>query len=113
MTATTGKASTFRVGLVQMRSGRTPTANVDAAAKMIGEAKSGGADYVQTPEMTNILVRKRDELMDKIVAEDDDASLGDFRELARKLSIWLHIGSLAIKVSPQHAANRSFLINPK
>jgi predicted amidohydrolase len=113
MTTTTGKPSTFRVGLVQMRSGRTPAANIDTAAGMIREARAGGADYVQTPEMTNILVRKRDELMDAIVAEDNDASLADFRELARKLSIWLHVGSLAIKVSSQHAANRSFLINPK
>jgi predicted amidohydrolase len=113
MTTTTGKPSTFRVGLVQMRSGRTPAANIDTAAGMIREARAGGADYVQTPEMTNILVRKRDELMDAIVAEDNDASLTDFRELARKLAIWLHIGSLAIKVSSQHAANRSFLIDPK
>jgi predicted amidohydrolase len=113
MTTTTGKPSTFRVGLVQMRSGRTPAANIDTAAGMIREARAGGADYVQTPEMTNILVRKRDELMDAIVAEDNDASLADFRELARKLSIWLHVGSLAIKVSSQHAANRSFLIDPK
>ena len=33
--------------------------------------------------------------------------------LARKHKIWLHIGSLAIKVSPDRAANRSFLIDPK
>ncbi|HVG51064.1 MAG TPA: carbon-nitrogen hydrolase family protein [Xanthobacteraceae bacterium] len=113
MTATTGKPSTFRVGLVQMRSGQKPGANIDTAVKMIGEAKAGGADYVQTPEMTNILVRKRNELMDTIIAEENDVSLAAFQDLARKLSIWLHIGSLAIKASPERAANRSFLINPK
>ena len=113
MTATTGKPSTFRVGLVQMRSGRTPAANVDAAAKMIGEATAGGADYVQTPEMTNILVRKRAELMDAIVAEENDVGLPVFQDLARKFSIWLHIGSMAIKASPERAANRSFLISPQ
>ena len=53
-------SSTFRVGLIQMRSGRTPADNMDAAAKLIGEAKEGGADYVQTPEMTNILERSRE-----------------------------------------------------
>ena len=31
---------TFRVGLVQMRVRRTPAANLDAAAKLIGEAKA-------------------------------------------------------------------------
>ncbi|MGZ5854289.1 MAG: carbon-nitrogen hydrolase family protein [Xanthobacteraceae bacterium] len=113
MTATTGKPSTFRVGLVQMRSGRVPSANIDAAVKLIAHAKSGGADYVQTPEMTNLLVRNRTELMEKIVPEEGDSGLATFQELARTLSIWLHIGSLAIKASPDRAANRGFLINPK
>jgi predicted amidohydrolase len=112
MTDTNTKSSTFRVGLIQMRSGRTPQANLDAAARMIGEAKAGGADYVQTPEMTNIMEVGREKLFSAIVAEESDISLATFRELARKLAIHLHIGSLAIKVSPDKAANRSFLIDP-
>ena len=113
MTASTGQSATFRVGLVGMRSGRTPAANIDAAVKMIGEAKAGGADYVQTPEMTNLCVRSRDELLAAIADEDKDAGLAALRETARKLGIWLHIGSLAIRVSPEHAANRAFVIDPK
>jgi predicted amidohydrolase len=113
MTAGTGKTSTFRVGLVQMRSGRTPAANVAAAVKLIGQASQGGADYVQTPEMTNILELKRENLFAAIVAEEEDAGLATFRDLARKLGLWLHIGSLAIKISPDKAANRAFLIDPK
>jgi hypothetical protein len=34
---------------------RSPAANLDAVVKPIGEAKDGGAQYVQTPEMTNIM----------------------------------------------------------
>jgi deaminated glutathione amidase len=113
MTAGTGKTSTFRVGLVQMRSGRTPAANVATAVKLIGQASEGGADYVQTPEMTNILELKRENLFAAIVAEEEDAGLATFRDLARKLGLWLHIGSLAIKISPDKAANRAFLIDPK
>ena len=103
----------FRVGLVQMRSGRTPAQNVDAATKLIKEAKSGGADYVLTPEMTNILERKREDLFAAIATEEKDRSLPDFRDLARRLGIWVHVGSLAIEVLPQKAVNRSFLIDPK
>jgi predicted amidohydrolase len=33
------------------------------------------------------------------------------RETARKLSIYIHLGSLAVKASPEKAANRSFLID--
>ena len=103
----------FRIGLVQMRSGRTPAQNVDAATKLIKEAKSGGADYVLTPEMTNILERKREDLFAAIATEEKDRSLPDFRDLARRLGIWVHVGSLAIEVLPQKAVNRSFLIDPK
>jgi predicted amidohydrolase len=113
MTGVTGKSATFRVGLVQMRSSRQPQANLDAAAKLIGEAKAGGADYVLTPEMTNIMEVGREKLLAAIVAEEQDASLATFREIARKLSLFLHIGSLAIKISPDRAANRAFLIDPR
>ncbi|HXW24312.1 MAG TPA: nitrilase-related carbon-nitrogen hydrolase, partial [Xanthobacteraceae bacterium] len=113
MTAPTGQTSTFRAALIQMRSARSPQANVDAAAKLIGEAKNGGADYVLTPEMTNIMESRREALFGSIVAEDDDTSLATFRELARTLGIFLHVGSLAVRVSPDKAANRSFLIDRK
>ncbi len=113
MTGSTGKSSPFRVGLIQMRAGRSPQANVDAAAKLIGEAKTAGADYVQTPEMTNIMEVGREKLFGAIVAEELDTSLATFRELARKLSIYVHVGSLAVKVSPDKAANRGFLIDPQ
>ena len=109
----TAQAPGFRVGLVQMRSGRTPSQNVDAATKLIKEAKTGGADYVLTPEMTNILERKREDLFAALAPEEKDRSLAAFRDLARRLGIWVHVGSLAIEVLPQKAVNRSFLIDPK
>ena len=96
----TGKAATFTAGLVQMRSGLSPPANLDAAVKLIGEAKNGGADYVLTPEMTNILEVKRERLFAALAPEESDASLAAFRELAMKLL-------------PEKAANRSFLIDRK
>jgi deaminated glutathione amidase len=101
------------VGLVQMRSGIAPQANCDAAIALIREAKTAGADYVQTPEMTNIMEVKRERLFATIVIEEADPTLAAMRELARSLGIYLHIGSLAIKISPDRAVNRGFLINPK
>ena len=104
---------TFKAAMIQMRSGMQPAANVDAAARLIDEAKSAGADYVQTPEMTNVLESKRERLLATIAEEDKDTSLTSFRELARKLGIFVHVGSLAIKVGPDRAANRGFLIDPQ
>jgi predicted amidohydrolase len=106
-----GKSSTFKVGLVQMRSGLDPQANLASLIASIDEAKRNGADYVQTPEMTNILALKRDDLFAKIVAEEQDPTLATMRELAQKLSIYIHIGSLAIKATPEKAANRAFVID--
>jgi deaminated glutathione amidase len=105
------KAS-FKAAMIQMRSGLKPAANLDAALALIGEAKSAGADYVQTPEMTNIMEVKRDRLFATIVDEEADASLAAFRKTARKLGIFVHVGSLAIKLSAEKAANRGFLISP-
>ncbi|MGB7037545.1 MAG: carbon-nitrogen hydrolase family protein, partial [Xanthobacteraceae bacterium] len=79
----------------------------------IEEAKRGGADYVLTPEMTNILALKREHLFAKIVAEENDPTVAALREVARRLGIYIHIGSLAIQASTEKAVNRSFLIDPK
>ena len=106
-------ASTFKAAMIQMRSGVTPAANIEAAVRMIGEAKAAGAEYVQTPEMTNVLEAKRERLFATIVEEEADTSLATLREAARKLGIYIHVGSLAIKISPDRAANRGFLIDPK
>jgi deaminated glutathione amidase len=107
------KAATFKVGLIQMRSGLDPQVNLTTVLASVDEAKHAGADYVQTPEMTNILAIKRDHLFANIVAEDQDPTLATLREVARKLAIYIHIGSLAIKASPDKAVNRSLLIDHK
>jgi deaminated glutathione amidase len=107
------KNSRFKVGLIQMRSGLEPQQNLASVLALIDEARRGGADYVLTPEMTNILAAKREQLFAKIVAEEADATLATLREVARQLGIFVHIGSLAIKASPEKAVNRSFLIDRK
>jgi predicted amidohydrolase len=107
------KNSTFKVGLVQMRGALDPQANLVAVLAAIDEAKSAGADYVLTPEMTNVMGARRERLFASIVAEEHDPTLATLREVARKLSTYIHIGSLAIKASAEKAVNRSFLIDRK
>jgi predicted amidohydrolase len=103
----------FKAAMIQMRAGLMPAANVDAAARLIERAKTDGASYVQTPEMTNVLAAKREQLFATIVEEEKDASLAAFRDLARRHRIILHVGSLAVRLSPDRAANRAFLIDPQ
>ena len=88
--------------------------NIADAAALIRQAADSGADYVQTPEMTSLLVRERERLLAAITDEEHDPALAAFRDLARELRIWLHIGSLPVRF-PDHrdrVANRGFLIGP-
>jgi predicted amidohydrolase len=107
------KPESFKAAMIQMRSGLDPAANLDAASKLIVQARAAGADYAQTPEMTNILAAKREQLFAAIVDEASDKTLSAMRELARKHKIIIHIGSLAIRISPEKAANRGFVIDPR
>jgi predicted amidohydrolase len=102
----------FRAALVQMRTVRNVAGNIDAAATLVREAKALGADYVQTPEQTSLMELDRKSLFAHIVEEERDPALAAFQELARELKIHLHVGSLAVRVSPEKAANRSFFIDP-
>ena len=87
----------FNAAMIQMRSGLDPAANLAPALDLIERAKQAGADYVLTPEMTNILAARREQLFAKIVAEEQDVTLASLRKVARKLAIYIHIGSLAVK----------------
>ena len=104
----TGK---FKAGLVQMRSGRTPEANVTAAEALIRSAAARGAQYVQTPEVTTLMDLDRERLFANTLPEAGNPALARFTQLARDLGIWLHIGSMGVREGGR-IANRSYLIGP-
>ncbi len=110
--ADTHSARSFRVGLVQMCSGRDVERNVEDATDLIRKAKREGADYIQTPEMTTIMELDRARLLSVTRPEAGNPALLHFQSLARELGIFLHIGSMAILVADGRLANRSFLISP-
>jgi len=103
----------FRAGLVQLRSGRTVASNLDKAEALVRHAAKGGAQYVQTPENTGIMELKPELVLAAAESEGKSAPLAWARALARELGIWLHIGSIAIKLDQSRVANRSYLLDPK
>ena len=102
----------FTAAMVQMCTGLLPEANLEQGSKLIREAAAQGADYVQTPEVSNMIQANRKAMFEHLAAEEDDLSLKAYRALAAELKIHLHIGSLALRASPERAVNRSFLIAP-
>ncbi|NVN85574.1 MAG: carbon-nitrogen hydrolase family protein [Rhodopseudomonas sp.] len=104
---------TFTAAMVQLRSGLKPEPNLEQASRLIRDAAAAGADYVLTPEVSNMMQENRKGLFEQLADEADDLSLKAYRALARELKIHLHIGSLALRATPDRAVNRSFLIDPE
>lgn len=104
--------TTFRAALVQMCAGPDVAKNVADASVLIREAAKGGAHYVQTPENTTYMDHGREKLFAVTQPEAGNAALEAFRALARELNIWLHIGSMAVRVSSDKIANRSYVLAP-
>lgn len=103
---------TFTAAMVQMRTGLLPEPSLEQGIRLIRQAASQGADYVLTPEVSNMMQANRKALFEHLSKEEDDRSLKAYRALASELKIYLHIGSLALRASPERAVNRSFLIGP-
>jgi predicted amidohydrolase len=93
-----------------MRGRRDPSTNCDDAVRMIREAASRGATFVQTPEISNLVDRDRETMMKSLFTEDKDPMLQAFQALARELRITIHAGSLSIK-NGDKVANRAFVIS--
>ncbi|MEE4012715.1 carbon-nitrogen hydrolase family protein [Roseibium sp. FZY0029] len=104
--------TSFTAACIQLRSGKTISDNADAAESLIRAAAKDGAQFVQTPEMSNVLVRSRQELQERISDAEDDPFLKRARALAADLGIYLHLGSLAVLAGNGKIANRAFLIEP-
>ena len=71
----------IRAALVQMRAGRDMARNVKDASELIREAAGAGAQFVSTPEMTNILEPDRPRLRSLAKPEAEDESV-------RRFSAW-------------------------
>jgi predicted amidohydrolase len=102
----------FIAALVQMCTSLSPEASFRQAEGLIRQAAAQGADYVQTPEVSNLIQKNRKALFELLAPEEEDASLKAYRDLACELKIHLHVGSLALRATPERAVNRSFLIAP-
>ena len=87
--------STFTAAMVQMRTGLLPEPSLEQGITLIREAAARGANYVLTPEVSNMMQLNRKALFEHLASEEDDASLKAYRALAAELKIHLHIGSAA------------------
>jgi len=105
--------SAFKAACVQLRSTDDVAENIALASGLIRNAALQGAQFIATPENTTLMAPDGGAKLERSFPEDRDPALPAFCALAEDLGVWLLIGSLAIKVSEDKTANRSFLIDPK
>ena len=106
------QVTTFKAAAVQMRSGIDVAKNVEAMQRLVREAASKGATYIQTPEMTGLLQKDRAKAREALRIEAQDLVVEAASVLAKELGIYLHIGSTAIEREDGRIANRGFLFGP-
>ncbi len=106
---------TLRAGLIQLNSSDDPVANLPRTQGLVAEAVAQGAQFVATPEVTNVLSTSRSHQKTVLQHEAQDQTLAALRKQAADLNIWLLIGSLGLLTNDADGrfANRSFLIDPQ
>ena len=86
----------MRIAAVQMRSGISREANLEAATALIREAASAGAQFISTPEMTTLLDQNRKRLT-AALAEPQPDEENHFAALSQELGVAIHIGSMPVR----------------
>jgi deaminated glutathione amidase len=102
----------FTAAAIQMCSGVDPERNAASMARLVREAATKGATYVQTPEMTGMLQRNRAAAKEVLRDENNDVIVRTGSALAAELGIHMHVGSTAIALDDGKMANRGFLFGP-
>jgi len=108
----------FTAACVQITAGPDVEPNLRQAADLVRRSRDAGADFIMTPEVSNLIESGRNR-RDKARREGEEPFLAGMRELARETGAWLLLGSLVIDSAGEpgadagenRLANRSFLID--
>ena len=102
----------MKVALIQLRTPANQAAALAQAEPLIRKAVAAGAEFVLTPECSNIVQKNRPKLFEVLATQEEDACVQGLIALAAELKIWLLIGSALVKRADGGAANRSILVGP-
>ena len=107
----------MRIACLQMRSTTSVDENLATLGEMVADAAQEGAQYIQTPEMTSLVDQNPKSLFASIVPDEGSVAKNKVvafaANLAAKHAIWLHLGSIAIRISDTKAANRAIVLSPQ
>ena len=102
----------MKAALIQLRTPANQAAALAQAEPLIRQAVAAGAEFVLTPECSNIVQKNRPKLFEVLATAEDDMCVQGLITLAAELKIWLLIGSALVRRADGGAANRSILVGP-
>jgi predicted amidohydrolase len=103
----------FTAACIQLSAGREIGPNVAAASDLVRRARDEGADFIMTPEVSDMMEPRRPLRLEKARTEAEHPMLAAFTDLARETGAWLLLGSIVVReADEERLRNRSFLIAP-
>lgn len=103
--------SPFTAACVQVNASEDMAGNIATAVRLARAARDKGADMVFMPENVAMMTWGRDNLFAAAHEEDSHPALAAFRDLAKEMGVWLHCGTLHVRLGTDRLANRSLVLN--
>ena len=103
----------WKGALLQLSSTDKPKENLEVINNMINSAASKNVDFIALPETANCISNSRSQQNKVLKIEEEDITLTSLTDTAKKKSINILVGSLALKQnkSEEKFVNRSFFID--
>lgn len=102
---------TFNVACIQNCAGNDLRKNIKETTELIQAAHKAGAELICLPENFSFLEVNDERLLAGAFTEETHPAIPHFQSLAAELSVWLLLGSLAIKLPSGKVHNRSYLLD--
>ncbi|MDO8280345.1 MAG: carbon-nitrogen hydrolase family protein [Burkholderiaceae bacterium] len=104
----------LQIACIQLNPGNDLDANLQAARAAVMDAVAQGAQLVALPEFAAFLDRSGRAMAQAALPEESHPAVAFFQELARSASVWIMLGSVAVResVGGERLCNRSFAIAP-
>lgn len=103
--------SPLNVACVQVNASNDMDTNIANAAALVRNAAAKGAKLICMPENVAMMEFGGQNVIATSYPQAEHPALTAFQNLAREVSAWLLIGSLAVKLENGKVANRCFLLN--
>ena len=103
----------LRIACLQTRPMPSVNSALDEALPLARQAASAGAQFLFLPEYCGGLASDGAALVPPAHEENDHPFLASFQGFARDHSVWIMIGSIAVKGNAGKIINRGFVLDPE